>query len=104
MNGASIYLQIILASLSLLGVPALWVTQASVLRSVAYLALARSDSTIWYGSALHTKFGLTSVRIVLGMSHVREIIRSKLPTWHRGYKTFFVLNSAEHEILTAHKY
>ena len=25
-------------------------------------------------------------------------------TWPRGYKTFFVLNSLEHEILNAHKY
>ena len=25
-------------------------------------------------------------------------------TWPRGYKTFFMLNSAEHEILIAHKY
>ena len=25
-------------------------------------------------------------------------------TWPRGYKTFFVLNSVEHEILNAHKY
>ena len=24
--------------------------------------------------------------------------------WPRGYKTFFMLNSAEHEILNAHKY
>ena len=24
--------------------------------------------------------------------------------WPRGYKTFFVLNSIEHEILSAHKY
>ena len=24
--------------------------------------------------------------------------------WPRGYKTFFVLNSVEHEILKAHKY
>ena len=24
-------------------------------------------------------------------------------TWLRGYKTFFMLNSTEHEILTAHK-
>ena len=24
--------------------------------------------------------------------------------WPRGYKTFFVLNSVEHEILNAHKY
>ena len=25
-------------------------------------------------------------------------------TWPQGYKTFFVLNSIEHEILNAHKY
>ena len=25
-------------------------------------------------------------------------------TWARGYKTFFMLNSGEHEILNAHKY
>ena len=25
-------------------------------------------------------------------------------SWPRGYKTFFVLNSVEHEILNAHKY
>ena len=25
-------------------------------------------------------------------------------TWTRGYKTFFMLNSVEHEILNAHKY
>ena len=25
-------------------------------------------------------------------------------TWPRGYKTSFVLNSIEHEILNAHKY
>ena len=24
--------------------------------------------------------------------------------WHRGYKTFFMLNSAEHELLNAHYY
>ena len=24
--------------------------------------------------------------------------------WPRGYKTFFMLNSAEHEIFSAHKY
>ena len=24
--------------------------------------------------------------------------------WPRGYKTFFILNSVEHEILNAHKY
>ena len=25
-------------------------------------------------------------------------------TWAQGYKTFFILNSVEHEILNAHKY
>ena len=25
-------------------------------------------------------------------------------SWPRGYKTFFMLNSVEHEILNAHKY
>ena len=29
---------------------------------------------------------------------------SKFKTWARGYKTFFMLNSVEHEILNAHKY
>ena len=27
-----------------------------------------------------------------------------LEPWHRGDKTFFMLNSAEHEIVNAHKY
>ena len=27
---------------------------------------------------------------------------SLCPTWSRGYKTFFKLSSAEHEISTAH--
>ena len=30
-------------------------------------------------------------------------LRSLEEIWLRGYKTFFVLNSAEHEISTAHK-
>ena len=29
---------------------------------------------------------------------------SYLELWPRGYKTFFVLNSTEHEILNAHQY
>ena len=29
---------------------------------------------------------------------------SLLSAWARGYKTFFVLNSIEHEISNAHKY
>ena len=28
----------------------------------------------------------------------------KVADWPRGYKTFFMLNSPEHEILNAHKY
>ena len=28
----------------------------------------------------------------------------KLEIWPRDYKTFFMLNSVEHEILNAHKY
>ena len=35
---------------------------------------------------------------------VMEIACTKMKIWPRGYKTFFVLNSAEHEILNAHKY
>ena len=35
-----------------------------------------------------------SVRLSIQGSHI----------WPRGYKTFFVLNSVEHEILYAHKY
>ena len=35
-----------------------------------------------------------------------EISRNFLypETWPRGYKTFFVLNSVEHELLNAHTY
>ena len=31
-------------------------------------------------------------------------IHSKTMIWPRGYKTLFVLNSIEHDILIAHKY
>ena len=30
--------------------------------------------------------------------------RHSVISWARGYKTFFMLNSTEHEILNAHKY
>ena len=34
-----------------------------------------------------------------------QLVRlSRSTSWPRGYKTFFVLNSVEHEILNAHKY
>ena len=35
---------------------------------------------------------------------VKLIRCSYSPVWPRGYKTFFMLNSVEHEILNAHKY
>ena len=35
------------------------------------------------------------------MKHIDDML-SKI--WLRGYKTFFMLNSFEHEILNAHKY
>ena len=31
-------------------------------------------------------------------------ISAEQAAWTQGYKTFFMLNSAEHEILNAHKY
>ena len=31
-------------------------------------------------------------------------IANKLKSWSRGYKTFFMLSSAEHEIFSANKY
>ena len=34
----------------------------------------------------------------------RTSFNNHFQTWSRGYKTFFVLNSVEHEILNAHKY
>ena len=40
------------------------------------------------------------------LCHVSAAKTGKAVTelWPRGYKTFFVLNSIEHEILNAHKY
>ena len=32
------------------------------------------------------------------------VIRASGLNWSRGYTTFFMLNSVEHEILNAHKY
>ena len=34
----------------------------------------------------------------------RDVTFDAINSWPRGYKTFFVLNSVEHEILNAHKY
>ena len=33
-----------------------------------------------------------------------QLTMSQSQTWPQGYKTFFILNSVEHEILNAHKY
>ena len=38
-----------------------------------------------------------------GVSEVSKVVRRPGP-WSRGYKTFFILSSTEHEILNAHKY
>ena len=38
--------------------------------------------------------GAVGVRVPLYLGH----------SWPRGYKTFFVLSSVEHEIVNAHKY
>ena len=43
----------------------------------------------YIGTSLHVAF------FVLMANHL---------TWDRGYKTFFMLNSVEHEIISAHKY
>ena len=34
----------------------------------------------------------------------QSVALSPVELWARGYKTFFMLNSGEHEILNAHKY
>ena len=38
-----------------------------------------------------------------GVTVVRNNSADSHATWPRGYKTFFMLNSTEHEILTSHK-
>ena len=45
-----------------------------------------------------TKLDTTQIQRVLRIEILQASIRP------RGYKTFFMLNSAEHEILNAHKY
>ena len=37
-------------------------------------------------------------------SHIIQLVYNAHIDQARGYKTFFVLNSVEHEILNAHKY
>ena len=61
-------------------------------------------------SLLSTHTIHTGGRILLFLAHRTRRTFSKvvsdlsLLTRPRGYKTFFVLNSTEHEILNAHKY
>ena len=42
--------------------------------------------------------------ICLAENVSKDTIVSNMYTCFRGYKTFFMLNSAEHEILNVHKY
>ena len=39
-----------------------------------------------------------------GDESLRAVLFQEKCSWPRGYKTFSMLNSAEHEILNAHKY
>ena len=48
----------------------------------------------------HTKLEVCSIYVTV--THGSSV--SMPEAWPRGYKTFFVLNSGEHEILNAHKY
>ena len=41
---------------------------------------------------------------ILNMLNYSVVWFTDIFTWPRSYKTFFVLSSAEHEILNAHKY
>ena len=43
------------------------------------------------------------VRKAIGTLIVGRVCTRNNPIWPRGYKTFFMLNSAEHEIFPAHK-
>ena len=50
---------------------------------------------------------LTTVRVTARFGpkySLKGLLNQKPPTRPRGYKTFFMLNSVEHEILNAHKY
>ena len=48
-------------------------------------------------------YSYTSVPLVTTSTMCRILTDDQEP-WARGYKTFFMLNSVEHEILNAHKY
>ena len=57
---------------------------------------------LWIISPYRTE-NFLNVKFTLkyGIREKRKIL--KLMFWPRGYKTFFMLNSFEHEILNAHK-
>ena len=44
------------------------------------------------------------ITVSVCISQSSALTASKGIAWARGYKTFFVLNSVEHEISNAHKY
>ena len=46
----------------------------------------------------------TSVRLSIFLHRCLSVLKMYAQLWARSYKTFFMLNSAEHEILNAHKY
>ena len=54
-------------------------------------------STNIYGYILHDQHVFHKYSNILGETVLMQ-------TWAQGYKTFFMLNSAGHEILNAHKY
>ena len=57
------------------------------------------------GNALYSKYiGLGFESSTNQISTFVLVNVFQVETWPRGYKTFFVLNSVEHEILNAHKY
>ena len=63
------------------------------------LAAAQSDKGLH--SALKRKLGV----YYSSMQTAKTLIKlGECPGWPRGYKTFFVLNSVEHENLNSHKY
>ena len=49
-------------------------------------------------------FDLFLLQVSSSYDNGRCIVQNMSSIWARGYKTFFKLNSAEHEILNAHKY
>ena len=45
---------------------------------------------------------ISRINFILSLDRIK-IKFYNLETWRQGYKTFFMLNSTEHEISTAHK-